>query len=130
MRDCGLCGSIAIAFFAIVCLASPSLAGSNLLAKVAVHVAPHDDARTCGVNFPEFDGPCDIRHTYVGCEGVDVFPVSYDLDEYKGFEYSLTWPGSSVALPIKRHRMWPWSAAPRNPSWFRTRASGSHLRSA
>jgi hypothetical protein len=78
--------------------ASSALAGNNPDAKVAVHVVAHDDLRTCGTGLPEIDSPCRIDYLYVGCDGVDVFPVFYDLVEYQGFEYSLTWPGTASCI--------------------------------
>jgi uncharacterized repeat protein (TIGR01451 family) len=88
----------AISLLMLILLAGSVLAGNNPDAKVAVHVVPHDYSRTCTVNFPEFDSPCHTRPIYVGCDGVDVFPVFFDLVEYQGFEYSLTWPGSESCV--------------------------------
>jgi hypothetical protein len=89
---------ISMTFLIVVVLASSSLAGNNPGAKVAVHVVPHDDSRSCGTNFPDFYSICYIEYFYLGCDGIDVFPVFFDLVEYRGFEYSLTWQGSASCL--------------------------------
>lgn len=88
----------AISLLMLILLAGSVLAGNNPDAKVAVHVLPHDDSRTCTVHFPELDSPCSTEYLHVGCDGVDVFPVFFDLVEYRGFEYSLTWQGSASCI--------------------------------
>ena len=88
---------------AIMCVALPFLlalspivteAGSNPAAKVAVHVLPHDDFRTCSRDFPDISDCSEISTTCGCCGGVDVFPVFFDIQEYMGVEYGLAWPGS------------------------------------
>jgi uncharacterized repeat protein (TIGR01451 family) len=88
---------------AIICVAllflaalhtNTASAGNNRNAKVAVHVLPHDDLRTCSHNFPEISDCHDISTTSGGCGGIDVFPVFFDIDEYLGVQYGLSWPAS------------------------------------
>jgi uncharacterized repeat protein (TIGR01451 family) len=86
------------ALFILLVIAAPGLSGRNPSAMVAVHVMPHDDSRACGVNFPTIDEPADIAYTYVGLGGVDIFPVFYELTEYRVVTYGLTWSGSSSCI--------------------------------
>jgi len=89
---------------AIICLALPLVlavspgaawAGANRDAKVAVHLLPHDDARTCSGDFPVISDCNGISTTCGCCGGVDVFPVFFGIEECFGVEYGLTWPGSA-----------------------------------
>jgi hypothetical protein len=73
--------------------AAPSYEGINTACKVAVHVLPHLESRTCSRDFPVIADPVDIVTTCPGND-VDFFPVFYNLTEYLGMEYSVTWPGS------------------------------------
>jgi hypothetical protein len=66
--------------------------GENLNAKVAVHVLPHSGSRSCASGMPQIQDCQDIITTQPGWN-VDAFPVFFDLYEYRGFEYSLCWPG-------------------------------------
>lgn len=67
--------------------------GSNQNAKVAVHVVPHDEGRTCSDGMPGIYGCADIRTTLGACGDIDFFPVFYYLFEYRGMEYGVTWTG-------------------------------------
>lgn len=67
------------------------LCGTYREGKAAVHVLPRDASRSCTENFPQVDFCEDIRSTEAACE-VDFFPVFFGLDEFRGFEYGLTWP--------------------------------------
>ena len=67
------------------------VAGSNPDMKAALHVLPHGE-RTCAKNFPTISEVGDIIYTEPGPEA-DVFPVFYNLVEWGGFDYGLTWPG-------------------------------------
>jgi hypothetical protein len=71
----------------------PRHVGVNDYAKVAVHVLPHDDTRTCVRSFPDIQFCDDIVST---CQAndVDFFPVFYDLVEYSSIVYGVDWPGS------------------------------------
>ncbi len=70
--------------------------GNNPGAKVAVHVLDHS-TRSCTKNFPVIEGCQDIVTTNAGTN-VDFFPVFFDLTEYTGVEYGLTWEGSTCAF--------------------------------
>jgi hypothetical protein len=63
----------------------------NTDAKSAVHTIPHA-SRTCAKNFPVISHCGDIQATEPSVD-VDAFPVFYDLVEYQGFDYGLSWPG-------------------------------------
>lgn len=80
---------VAIALLVNIC--SSVRAGVNVNAKVAVHVLPHA-SRTCAKGFPSLASCKDIITAEASPE-VDAFPVFYDLAEFQGFEYGLTWPG-------------------------------------
>ncbi len=75
----------------ILCVFSSSALASNPEFKVAVHVLAHEARRSC-TNLPQIAGPEDIMTTYPGCGEIDFFPVFFDLNEYKGVEYGVTWP--------------------------------------
>ncbi len=66
--------------------------GYNTNAKVAVHVMPHA-ARTCTDEFPVIADCSDIVAS-CPANDIDFFPVFYDLASFKGFEYSVDWPGT------------------------------------
>jgi hypothetical protein len=72
-------------------LSASAFAGINANAKGAVHVMPHA-ARTCAKNFPVISGCGDIITTEPGPDA-DAFPVFFELVEYQGFDYGMTWPG-------------------------------------
>jgi hypothetical protein len=80
-----------IAVIAILSLATCAFAGLNTEGKVAVHVIPHD-SRSCTKAFPLIPACSDIVYTEPGPDA-DCFPVFFDLVEYQGFDYGLTWPG-------------------------------------
>jgi len=93
--------AITIMVIAIVaCLACPSFAGNNPTAKAAVHVRAHNAKLGCNVTI----GSCvDIVTTEAGFS-VDAFPIFYELTEFLGVQYGLTWPA------------WAYSAAFQNCS--------------
>jgi hypothetical protein len=69
-----------------------AFAGLNSgVAKVAVHVLPHA-SRSCVKNFPTIAGCSDIITTETSSD-VDAFAVFFDMVEYQGFDYGMTWPG-------------------------------------
>jgi uncharacterized repeat protein (TIGR01451 family) len=104
MRNVALIG---IAGFLLIAIPiSSGLAGVNSIAKVAVHVMPHLDGRTCSNHMPSFLSGCDVSYVYVGCDAVDVFPVFYDLVEYLGCEYGLTWPGEATCAFTSCSDLW------------------------
>jgi uncharacterized repeat protein (TIGR01451 family) len=77
-----------------VTMPRPARCGANQNAKVAVHVLPHDGGRTCAQGMPEILGCADISTTLAGCGDIDFFPVFFEVAEYQGVEYGMTWPGS------------------------------------
>jgi uncharacterized repeat protein (TIGR01451 family) len=64
----------------------------NASGQVAIHVVEHA-SRTCTKSFPVMTGCADIEYTEPSGD-VDAFPVFFDLVEYQGFDYGLTWPGT------------------------------------
>ncbi|MFC1799520.1 T9SS type A sorting domain-containing protein [Candidatus Eisenbacteria bacterium] len=87
-------GPVAVAVLSIMAItfmvgiSSLAFAGNNPSAKVAVHVRPHNAKLACNV-------------TIAGCEDIvttepsfsfDAFPVFYNLTEYLGVQYGLSWP--------------------------------------
>jgi hypothetical protein len=69
-------------------LSACAWAGMNPAAKAAVHVTPHA-SRSCTKNFPAINVCTDIITTDPGIS-VDAFPVFFDLVEYQGFDYGMT----------------------------------------
>jgi hypothetical protein len=85
--------TLTVGMILVLCLSGAALAGANYRsAKASLHVLPHA-SRSCTENLPVITGCEDIMTTEPGTD-VDVFPVFYDLVEYKGFDYGLTWPGA------------------------------------
>jgi hypothetical protein len=76
---------VSILVLAFVCV---SYAGSNPDAKVAIHVRVHDAKAGCSVSIADCE---DIVYTVAGSD-IDAFPVFFNLTEYAGCSYSLTWP--------------------------------------
>ena len=68
--------------------------GVNVAAKVAVHVLPHNDLRTCVRDFPVITCPSADINTTCPAGDVDFFPVFFDLVEYTVVEYGISWPGT------------------------------------
>jgi hypothetical protein len=72
--------------------ACSALAGSNPDVKVAVH-AMYQEARTCSENFPVISGCEDITPMGGGLDhNPDIFPVFFDIVEYRKLEYAFTFP--------------------------------------
>lgn len=84
--------TIAIAAILILGLSGATLAGNNPIAKVAVHVVPHGSP-SCKA-LPSIASCEDIIETEAS-SNVDAYPVFYDMVEYKGIAYAMTWPGAS-----------------------------------
>jgi hypothetical protein len=82
---------IVVALLLTLAASTTCLAGANPMAAWAVHVLPHG-SRTCAKNFPVITGCEDMITTEPGAD-VDAFPVIYNLVEYQGFDYGMTWPG-------------------------------------
>jgi hypothetical protein len=80
----------------IACLAGQALAGLNVNAKASVHVIPHA-SRSCTKSFPAITACEDIVFTEPSPD-VDAFPVFFDLVEYQGFDFGMTWPGLYSAV--------------------------------
>ena len=74
-----------------IALSAVASAGVNDNARVTVHVMPHA-SRSCTKSFPTLTGCEDIVSTEAGSD-VDAFPVFFDLVEWQGFDYGMTWPG-------------------------------------
>jgi hypothetical protein len=64
----------------------------NYEAKIAVHVMAYDPHVNCDEGRPVIASCEDIRSTYAGAH-VLAFPVFFDLAEYQGVEFGMTWPG-------------------------------------
>jgi hypothetical protein len=86
---------IAVASCVLLAVLTGSLAvaGSNSNVAVSVHVMAHSAKRSCASGLPSI-GRCDELKTTESSADTDCFPVFYDLSEYRGCEYGLTWPGS------------------------------------
>jgi hypothetical protein len=80
----------------VVIASANAFAGQNPLAKVAVHVIPHA-SRSCTKSFPSI-ATCEDIITTEPSPDVDAFPVFFDLTEYQGLEYGMTWPGMYTAV--------------------------------
>jgi hypothetical protein len=88
----GVVISLVVALAALA-LCPACFAGKNAgLAKVAVHVIPHG-SRSCTKGFPAGIAACgDVIFTEAGADA-DCFPVFFDLVEYQGCEFGMSWPG-------------------------------------
>jgi hypothetical protein len=75
---------------AVLAAAIPCLAGNNPAMKCAVHVQAHNAKQGCH-NLPVITNWYDLTPTYEGAS-FDAFPVFFDLTEYLGVQYGLTWP--------------------------------------
>jgi hypothetical protein len=72
---------------------SLAMAGNNARVAVSVHVMAHASKRTCSSGLPSISR-CDDINTTEPSADADCFPVFYDISEYLGCEYGLTWPGT------------------------------------
>jgi len=72
----------------VAAIACPCLAGNSPVAKSAVHVRAHNAKLGCSVTIADCN---DIVTTEAGYD-VDAFPVFYDLTEFLGCQYGITWP--------------------------------------
>ncbi|MFH1313273.1 MAG: FlgD immunoglobulin-like domain containing protein [Candidatus Eisenbacteria bacterium] len=87
-RPTRLIAFLVIAVIGVTCIGGEALAGLNTNAKIAVHVRPHVSG-SCTKNFPTIATCGDITTTDPGIS-VDAFPVFYDMVEYQGFDYGMT----------------------------------------
>jgi hypothetical protein len=88
--------AILVAAIMILSLSTSVFAGPNFNAKAWIHLEDHA-SRTCAKGFPTGIDSCDdIVYTLAGADA-DCFPVFWDLVEYQGFDYGLTWPGAYTA---------------------------------
>jgi hypothetical protein len=78
----------------VLAMASSCLGGQNPGAKVAVHVMPHSPKRSCADALFTIGGCEDIVRT-LETGDVDCFPVFFNLAEFQGCEYALSWPGTN-----------------------------------
>jgi len=72
---------------------SLAVAGNNSNVAVSVHVTAHASKRSCSSGLPSIDRCDDVKTTESSAD-VDCFPVFYELSEYLGCQYGLTWPGT------------------------------------
>ncbi|MFH1311656.1 MAG: hypothetical protein ABIJ00_00360 [Candidatus Eisenbacteria bacterium] len=82
--------TLLLSCIAVAAISVVAFAGLNTDAKVAVHVLPHA-SRTCS-GLPTIAGCADIIETETSHD-VDAFPVFFDMVEYQGFDYGMSWPG-------------------------------------
>jgi len=82
--------SIVIVSVMILAMSSLAFAGNNPIAKVAIHVRPHNAKLACTLS-PAIVGCADVVTTEPSYS-VDAFPVFYDLVEYKAVDYGICWP--------------------------------------
>ena len=87
---------ITLAAVLTLVLSAISVAGVNENARVTIHVVPHA-SWSCTKNYPSIDACGDISTTEASAD-VDAFPVFYDLVEWQGFDYGMTWPGMYSAV--------------------------------
>jgi hypothetical protein len=81
--------TLLVAFCFVLLLTSAVLAGANPQVKLAIHVRAHNAKLAC--NYGTIIDCHDIVTTYAG-QDVDAFPVFFDLNEWRGCEYAITWP--------------------------------------
>ncbi|MFH1312076.1 MAG: hypothetical protein ABIJ00_02510 [Candidatus Eisenbacteria bacterium] len=74
----------------VLVVSTVCLGGDNPGAKVAIHVKAHVARQTCET-LPAISDSSDIVTTYAG-SSFDFFPVFFNLTEYLGVEYGVTWP--------------------------------------
>lgn len=85
--------AILTAAILILTLSASLSAGTNFNTKAWIHLEDHA-SRTCAKGFPAGIDSCDdIVYTLAG-QDADCFPVFFDLVEYQGFDYSLSWPAT------------------------------------
>jgi len=80
----------AVSLVTLLLAVTPGYGGDNPYAKVAVHVKAHVAKQTCET-LPAISDSSDIETTYAG-SNFDFFPVFFNLTEYLGVEYGVTWP--------------------------------------
>jgi len=68
----------------------------NWDSKIAVHVIEYDATMDCDEKLPIIETCADIQSTWNG-SNVLAFPVFFDLCEYKGVEFGLSWPEWEVS---------------------------------
>ena len=71
-------------------MSAVAFAANNPVAKVAIHVRPHNAKAGCTITPPIVD--CTGIITTDPNFSVDAFPIFYDLTEFKGVLYGLMWP--------------------------------------
>jgi hypothetical protein len=81
-------GIILCVVIVVFVLSGAAVCGVNKAAKVAIHVRDHDAKAGCKASIASCS---DIVTTTPGFN-VDAFPVFFNLTEYRGCAYSLTWP--------------------------------------
>ena len=89
-RPMRLIAFLMITVIGVALIGGEALAGLNANAKVAVHVIPHA-SRSCTKSYPTITACEEIIYTEAGAD-VDAFPVFFELAEYQGLDYGMTWP--------------------------------------
>jgi hypothetical protein len=79
---------------AVLFLLGSCKGGQNPAAKVAIHLMSHSPKRSCADALSAISGCEDIVHTLEDGD-VDCFPVFFNLVEFQGCEYALSWPGTN-----------------------------------
>ena len=77
-----------LSLFVVFVLATSMLAGDNPDVKLAIHVRAHATKNPCSVNITS----CSDISTTESSDNFDAFPIFYDVVEFTGCSYSLTWP--------------------------------------
>jgi hypothetical protein len=83
---------LGVAAILLAGFAWPAYAGNNPDAKVVIHVRPHNAKLGCKVSFDPPTATCADLVTTEPSFSFDAFPVFYELNEYLGCEYAVTWP--------------------------------------
>jgi hypothetical protein len=80
--------SLLIGLLLVCVLSTLAMAARNPDAKVAIYVRPHNAKAGCSLTLTD----CSSIVTTEASFSVDAFPVFFDLTEFLGCAYSLTWP--------------------------------------
>jgi hypothetical protein len=85
--------SMALSVCIVLIATGVCVGGNNPGAKVAVHVVAHFAKRNCTNSFPSINLCSDVVYA-LETGDADCFPVFFNLQEYRGVEYGLDWPGT------------------------------------
>ncbi len=81
---------LVIAIALTLALCAMAFAGANPDAKIAIHVRNHNAKAACTIT-PAIVTCADVVTTNA-TGNFDAFPVFFDLTEYQGVEFGVTWP--------------------------------------